>query len=464
MFHGWYRQMDLDRRQILSLTPAALAAGVGAALPVPGAQAATSAISAASMGVRPGRRGDQSRALQAVIDRAAKTGAPVVLPAGRVRAGNIRLHSGVQLIGLPGRSVLESPGNRPILTMGDNRQIRLAGLTLDGAFRPLKPVTGDARPGLVHARSCQDLRIENCLLVNSGGNGLTLERTGGVITGVTVQQAVATGLFSLDAAGLEISHNVVRDCGNNGIQVWRGKQGEDGTLVSHNRVFNIAATNGGSGENGNGINIFRAGAVMIDHNRIQDCAFTAVRVNGGNDCHITGNSCSRLGEVAIFVEFGFEGTVVSGNIINGAATGISVTNFDKGGRLAVVSGNLVRNLFYRHDPSDIEAGGTGIWVEADAAVSGNTVEGAPRMGLLLGWGPYLRTIAATGNVLRQCGIGIGVSAVEKPGKVLISGNMIAGATNGAIRGMAWTRPSTPDLLQKGAPLPAHIRLRGNMAT
>ncbi|HFQ15067.1 MAG TPA: TIGR03808 family TAT-translocated repetitive protein [Rhodobacteraceae bacterium] len=454
--------MSFDRRQILSLTPAALAAGAGTAMLASGAQASTSAISAAAMGVRPGRRGDQSRALQTVIDTAAKTGAPVVLPSGRVRAGNVRLHSGVQLIGLPGRSVLESTGNRPILRLDNSRQVRLSGLTLDGAFRPLKTSGDDVRGGLVQARSCRDLRIEHCLLINSGGNGLTLEETGGAISGVTVQKADKTGIFSLDAAGLEISHNVVRDCGNNGIQVWRGTQGEDGTLVSHNRVFNIAATDGGSGENGNGVNIFRAGAVMIDHNRIQDCAFTAVRVNAGNDCQITGNSCSRLGEVAIFVEFGFEGAVVSGNVINGAATGISVTNFDKGGRLAVVSGNLVRNLSYRRDPADIEAGGTGIWVEADAAVSGNTVEGAPRMGLLLGWGPYLRHIAATGNVLRQCGIGIGVSSVEKPGQVLITGNMIAGAAHGAIRGMAWTKPSTPDLLKKGTPVPAHILLQGNL--
>ena len=35
------------------------------------------------------------------------------------------------------------------------------------------------------------------------------------------------GLFSEDAAGLEIAHNHVHDCGDNGILVWRSEPGED---------------------------------------------------------------------------------------------------------------------------------------------------------------------------------------------------------------------------------------------
>ena len=33
---------------------------------------------------------------------------------------------------------------------------------------------------------------------------------------------------------------------------------------------------------------------------------------------------------------------MANNIVDGAALGVSVTNFDKGGRLAVVQGNLIR--------------------------------------------------------------------------------------------------------------------------
>ena len=61
------------------------------------------------------------------------------------------------------------------------------------------------------------------------------------------------------------------------------------------------------------------------------------------------NSCARLGEVALYAEFGFEGALIANNLVDTAATGISVTNFNDGGRLAVVQGNLVRNLFRRED-------------------------------------------------------------------------------------------------------------------
>ena len=79
-----------------------------------------------------------------------------------------------------------------------------------------------------------------------------------------------------------------------------------------------------------------------------------------------------------------------------------MTNFNEGGRLAVVQGNIIRNLVaYRAagaDPNDIA--GVGIGVEADTAVTGNVVENAPTAGILLGWGRYMRDVSATGNVVR----------------------------------------------------------------
>ena len=73
-----------------------------------------------------------------------------------------------------------------------------------------------------------------------------------------------------------------------------------------------------------------------------------------------GNSTSKLGEVALYAEFGFEGAVVANNTVDGAATGVSITNFNEGGRLAVCQGNLVRKLFTRGDPKiDSEARGVG---------------------------------------------------------------------------------------------------------
>ena len=63
-----------------------------------------------------------------------------------------------------------------------------------------------------------------------------------------------------------------------------------------------------------------------------------------SNIQIIGNNCAALDEVAIYSEFGFEGAVIADNVIDGAETGISVTNFNEGGRLATVRGNIVRNL------------------------------------------------------------------------------------------------------------------------
>src|SRR5690606_37354479 len=161
--------------------------------------------------------------------------------------------------------------------------------------------------------------------------------------------------------------------------------------------------------NGNGINVFRAAGVVISGNRIADCAFSAIRSNTGSNVLIDGNSCLRSGEVGIYSEFAFQGAVISSNLVDGATTGISIANFLEGGRLAVCSGNLIRNLSAVGPyPPQISGFGIGIAAEADTTVTGNVIEGAPRFGLLLGWGPYLRDVIAMQNVIRDSGTGIGV--------------------------------------------------------
>ena len=94
---------------------------------------------------------------------------------------------------------------------------------------------------------------------------------------------------------------------------------------------------------------------------------------------------------------------------------MSVTNFDKGGRLAVVQGNLIRNLVGRRppgtDPND--SAGIGIGVEADTVVTGNVVENAPNAGIAAGWGAYLRDVAITSNVIRRADFGITVSVAAR---------------------------------------------------
>ena len=45
------------------------------------------------------------------------------------------------------------------------------------------------------------------------------------------------------------------------------------------------------------------------------------------------------------------------------------------------------------DPND--SAGIGIAVEADVAVTGNVIEGAPSAGISVGWGAYMRDVSVT---------------------------------------------------------------------
>ena len=57
---------------------------------------------------------------------------------------------------------------------------------------------------------------------------------------------------------------------------------------------------GGSGQWGNAVNVFRADNVIVRGNRIRNAAFTAVRGNAASNLQIVGNTCSGLGEVALY--------------------------------------------------------------------------------------------------------------------------------------------------------------------
>ena len=114
-----------------------------------------------------------------------------------------------------------------------------------------------------------------------------------------------------------------------------------------------------------------------------------------------------------------------------------MTNFNEGGRLAIVQGNIIRNLLPQRpagtDPGD--SAGIGIAVEADTAITGNVIETAPTAGIMLGWGRYLRDVAATGNVVRKADIGIAVSVTTGAATALIANNVIADSRRGAIVGI-----------------------------
>ncbi|MBL0912445.1 MAG: M24 family metallopeptidase, partial [Bacteroidia bacterium] len=70
--------------------------------------------------------------------------------------------------------------------------------------------------------------------------GLLLESVDGEIANNLFTGALKAAIFSLNATGLAIRNNTIRNAGNNGILVWRSEKGDDGTLVSGNRIEDIS--------------------------------------------------------------------------------------------------------------------------------------------------------------------------------------------------------------------------------
>jgi uncharacterized secreted repeat protein (TIGR03808 family) len=441
--------MDVSRRHLIRAS-AAGAATVLASWPTASRAASLASAlghDAAQYGVRPGNPDDQTKVLQRAIDEAARAQAPLVLAPGVYRTGTLRLQNGTQLIGVRGATKLVFTGGASMLSSEGGANLGLTNITLDG-----NGIALPSRRGLVHCLGARNLRIIDCEITGSGGNGIWLEQVSGEVSGNIITNSAVTAVVSFDAQGLSVSRNTILGTNDNGIEILRTAIGHDGTLVADNRIEDIKAGPGGSGQYGNAINAFRAGNVMVRGNRIRNCDYSAVRGNSASNIQITGNSVTDVREVALYSEFSFEGAVIANNTVDGAAVGISVCNFNEGGRLAAVQGNVIRNLLAKRPigtaPDD--DAGIGIYVEADTSVSGNVVENAPAFGIVAGWGKYLRDVAISGNVIRKAFVGIGVSVTPGAGSALVNNNMISETPRGAVVGLDHARPVTPDLTAEGA--------------
>jgi uncharacterized secreted repeat protein (TIGR03808 family) len=454
--------MDVNRRHFIG----ASAAGVAGALAMPSDAARAAPLTSllgrdiTQFGVRPGSGDDQTKALQKAIDEAARMRSPLALPPGVYRTGMLRLSSGTQLIGVRGATKLVFTGGASMLSGEGADNVALTGITLDGGGMPLP-----ARRGLIHCLAGRDLRITDCDILGSGGSAIWLEQISGDISGNIISDTAVTAVVSFDARGLIVSRNSITGTRDNGIEILRTSIGDDGTLVADNRIEDIKAGLGGSGQYGNAINAFRANNVIVRGNRIKNCDYSAVRGNSASNIQITGNSVSDVREVALYSEFSFEAALIANNTVDGAAFGVSVCNFNEGGRIAVVQGNIIRNLLPKRPvgtaPDD--DAGIGIYVEADSSVTGNVIENAPAFGIVAGWGKYLRDVAITGNVIRKVHAGIGVSVVPGAGTALVNNNVISEAPRGAVVGLDHARVITTDLSMDGADRYAQVVIGTNAA-
>ena len=339
----------MDRRHFIAGSLASITA------PALAAPLSQYGLDAAQFGVRPGAPDDQTAKLQRAIGEATRTRTPLVLAPGVYRVGGLQLWTGAQLVGVRGATFLTFTGGNSLVSAENSDAVTLSGLTFQGGNSKLP----DNR-GLVHCSTARGLRITDCEVHNAGGNGIVLEQCDGAVTGTTITDAADNALLATNSRGLVVSSNVIRGSGNGGIRVWQSDKRHDGTIIADNRIEDTHARAGGDGQNGNAINVYRAGNVIVRGNQIRKAAFSAVRGNAASGIQIVGNNCAGLDDVALYSEFGFQGAVIADNVIDEAGTGVSVTNFDDGGRLASVRGNMIRNLRQRIASMPPEGQGVGI--------------------------------------------------------------------------------------------------------
>jgi uncharacterized secreted repeat protein (TIGR03808 family) len=379
------------------------------------------------------------------------------LPAGEFDVSGVEINKPFVLEGIPGQTIFQASAPGPSMSIVDTQDVTITGINFKGMKSPRTDETKSS--ALVLATRVERLQIRNCTFTDSAMSGIRLEVCSGEVMSCRFSGLDEYGLITQDCKALQISGNTLENLGNGGIAVWQSTKTHDGARITNNVIAKVRADSGGNGQFGNGINVFNGANVTIANNLASDCAFSGIRCNSADNALISGNTVLRSGETALYAEFSFEGSVISGNIVDGGSAGISITNFLQGGRLATCTGNIVRNA--RHG-GFAGAPGTGISCEADTVVNNNVIEGTDGAAIQLGWGEYCRNLSAQGNIIRSAARGITFSTAVGAGRVLIAGNMIDQPKEFAIAGMQWDKVTTGDYLVAVENPAAQVTMFGNV--
>jgi uncharacterized secreted repeat protein (TIGR03808 family) len=449
--------------------------------------------------------GATSASLQAIFTQAVNSGLPLFVRPGVYDAANIAINGPISVQGVPGKVTFRmTAGAAGILYLGAFGKAEFHGIVFDGngvAFTE-DPVLQPAQ-GLVNLRRDSGSLVskavfDQCAFINSTRCGIGVNECRLLVTDSEFRncQQRSIGVIATDEATIRDSHfesqdhalafspgastnvavenNVIRRCRRNGISFEPSVATKVNKNISirNNKIAKLLPEDSWAvsrtdlattGAEGNGILVYLCENVVIEGNDVSDCEFSAIRANVTSQITVTGNICRGSGETALYLEtvgisVGEFGATVANNVVYGGGAGISVVNFDFDGRFSTVSGNIVRDIAPRtisHEGGSYGTGGVGIYVEADTAVTGNTIQNT-YMGIALGTNSFTSDLAATGNVIRQTTLGIGVSNYT-PKEILLSGNLIAGFSSGAIKAFTYTGSGTPPTSIVGSELcPANL--------
>lgn len=395
-------------------------------------------IDAENLGILP-NGDDNTAALQTALTQAATQNLPLILGPGTYFATELDVPEGTYLKGVPHHTILSHIGAGPFVQARHVTHLRLEDLVIDGSK------AGDSEAALMAFDFVQHLELDAIKFRASRQNGLELNRCSGIVHHCQFRDIGRAALFTNNAKALTIRDNHIDGAGDNGILIWRDQIGEDGTLVLNNHIANIDFKSGGNGQNGNGINIFRANNVIATNNQMTDCALSALRINKANNSIVANNQARRIGEVAFYAEFAFDGAQFAHNLIDEATVGVSVTNANHGGQMGIVTGNIVRNLRAR-SVTNPDAFGNGIAVESQAIVTNNLLHNIAGTALSVGWGEYRDNVIVKDNIIQQADIGIGISGAPGVKTARVERNHITGARITPIAYMLWKDITQKDII------------------
>jgi uncharacterized secreted repeat protein (TIGR03808 family) len=390
-------------------------------------------------------------------------GEPFKLPAGAVTIYSSRLLDGARLVGTPGKTIIRNMQGQPAVFAENIDQVSIEGVIFDGGG--VKPA--DPARGLLHFDTVGKFRLHGVTVRHAGGIGVSNRNSGGEVFGCAIRDIGDCGYFSLDSQGVVFGApgdgNEVSDCGNNGVMIWTTRPWRhDGSRVENNRIARIAAASGGTGPYGNGVGAFRAADVRVRGNRIDRCAFSAVRFNSTKDVAAIDNVCADMGERAMYAEFDFRNADFIGNRITRAGGGIALANFDFTRNIGCggsAVGNQISNLLdlapYPQWTQDPVGSGAmvGIEAEGDIKVTGNTVVGPARIGVQCGYGAALRNLHCEGNLVRDSHYGVAFASHPPCGPATIVGNRLIDCKTARIVAMRFSEIVSGDLFGKASPHP-----------
>ena len=400
---------------------------------------------------------------------AAKTGAAYDPGPGDFTVYPLHLPEGVRLVGKRGQTVLRSADGRPIVVASKLRSLLIEGIAFHGGAK-----SANSSFGLIHFEDVETFQLHGAEIADHDGVGVANLRSGGEVLGCTIHDIGDAGYHSTDGLGVAFGRdgdgNRIRGCGNAGVRIWTAQPWiHDGSTIRNNNISKVRSEDGGTGQNGNGVSIFRAADVTVEDNDIDECAFSAVRNNGGKDFRAARNRCSNLGERAMYAEFDFKNAAFENNTIATAAAGISLTNFDRarnvgcGGRAV---GNEISHIVDEAPDSDWmsnpagNAARVGVEAEGDILVEGNQITGPLLIGIECGFGKSLRTVICRDNTIRGADYGIAFTSLAPPEKPTeISGNHIVDAKKARIVATRYGEVLAGDLFGKASDYAAvHIAI------